>query len=97
MHGLLVRLRVRDFGAWRSAFDEQELVRRAYGCQDDRVFRSIDEQDDVMVLLEWDDVNRAWMFAQSDVLWTSLAWASAGISSGPTVWLIEEDQRLRER
>ncbi len=67
MRCLLIRHTVQDYSAWKAVFDEQADVRRANGSQGGRLFRST-ESGEVLVLLEWDDLERARLFVDSDDL-----------------------------
>lgn len=46
-----MQLKVRDFGVWKSAFDDQEPVRWWHGVQRQWLYRSADDPDDVLVAL----------------------------------------------
>lgn len=93
MPALLIRLRVTDYGTWRSAFDEQDAVRRAHGCQRGLLFRGVGDEDEMVILLDWDEVDRAWMFAQSDDLQATLR--RADVADKPDLWLLSETNRMR--
>ena len=64
---LLIRHEVQDYSTWKAVFDEQADIRRANGSQGGRLFRST-ESGEVLVLLEWDDLERARLFVDSDDL-----------------------------
>jgi len=68
MPTLLIRHKVTDYATWQAVFDEQEATRRAHGCQLGRLFRNAADPNEILILLEWDDLERAWLFAQSDDL-----------------------------
>jgi uncharacterized membrane protein YfcA len=46
---LVARYKVRDFGAWRPIFDEQQPVRRDHGARRHWVYRTADDWDAVVV------------------------------------------------
>ena len=87
MPALLIRHRVADFPAWKAVFEEQEDIRRANGSRGGRLFRSTDPHE-VLLLLEWDDLERARLFADSDDLREAMAWA--GVTDRPDIWLLED-------
>lgn len=60
---MLIRHKVADYGAWKPLFDEHGTTRRANGSRGGRLFRSADDPNEVVVLLEWDDLERARFFA----------------------------------
>jgi heme-degrading monooxygenase HmoA len=84
---LLIRHTVQDYSAWKAVFDEQTDVRRANGSQGGRLFRST-ESGEVLVLLEWDDLERARLFADSDDLREAMA--RAGVTDRPDIWFLED-------
>ena len=84
---LLIRHTVQDYSAWKAVFDEQEDLRRANGSQGGRLFRST-ESGEVLVLLEWDDLERARLFADSDDLREAMA--RAGVTDRPDIWFLED-------
>ena len=87
---LLIRHTVQDYSDWKAVFDEQEDLRRANGSQGGRLFRST-ESGEVLVLLEWDDLERARLFADSDDLREALA--RAGVTDRPDIWFLEDVER----
>src|SRR5687768_6838228 len=68
MPSLLIRCHVADYPAWKAVFDEHEPSRRANGSQGGWLFRDADDPQEVLLLLVWDDLERARLFADSDDL-----------------------------
>ena len=87
MPSLLIRHRVADYAAWKAVFDEHELTRRANGSQGGWLFRDADDPHEVLLLLAWDDLERARLFADSDDLREALA--RAGVTDRPDIWFLE--------
>ena len=87
---LLIRHTVEDYSTWKAVFDEQADLRRANGSQGGRLFRST-ESGEVLVLLEWDDLERARLFADSDDLREAMA--RAGVTDRPDIWFLEDVER----
>ena len=87
---LLIRHTVQDYSDWKAVFDEQTDVRRANGSQGGRLFRST-ESGEVLVLLEWDDLERARLFADSDDLREAMT--RAGVTDRPDIWFLEDVER----
>jgi hypothetical protein len=85
---LLIRHKVADFGAWQRSFDEDAGVRRANGSIGWRVFRDSADPNEVWVLLEWDNLMRARLFANSDDLIDELI--RAGVAIQPDYWFLDE-------
>jgi heme-degrading monooxygenase HmoA len=91
MPALLIRHRVADYAAWAPGFAGDGEARRAHGCQNARLFRDARDPSQVLVLLDWDDLERARLFAQSDELREALT--RAEVADEPTLWLLEETDR----
>ena len=88
MPALLVRHRVADYAAWKPIFDAHGDTRRADGSCGGRLFRNAADPNEVVIVLEWDDLDRARLFARSDDLRETMA--QAGVVDQPDVWLLEE-------
>ncbi len=91
MPTLLIRHRVEDYAAWKVAFDQHATTRRANGSQGGQLFRNADDPNDVVVLLAWDVMERARLFADSDDLREAMT--RAGAASCQDVWFLEEADR----
>lgn len=88
MTAMLIRLRVTDFAAWLPAFAVERAIRRAHGAQQERVLRNACDSHEVFVLLEWDDVERARLYAEADDVRVA-AWQDL-VNEPPTIWLLQE-------
>ena len=91
MPSLLIRHHVADYTAWKAVFDEHELTRHANGSQGGRLFRDAADPNEILVLLEWDDLERARLFADSDDLREAMA--RAGVTDRPDIWFLEDVER----
>ncbi|MBI4300450.1 MAG: cyclase [Chloroflexi bacterium] len=89
---LLVRHKVADFSNWKPIFDEHEPTRANAGSQGGLLFRSVDDPNEVFVLLEWDAQSRAREFAQSEDL--RQAMDRAGVLGPPDVYFMDIVERL---
>ena len=85
---LLIRHRVRQYHDWKAVFDADAAARHAYGALSGRIFRGVSDPDEVVVVLEWDDPERARLFARSDDLRQALA--LAGVADQPDIWILGE-------
>ena len=94
MPAVLIRHRVADYAAWKPLFDEDGLTRRANGCRGGPLYRSADDPNEVLVLLEWDDLERARLFADSDDL--RVAMERAGVIGPPEIWFLEDAIQVAE-
>jgi hypothetical protein len=87
MAALLIRHRVADLPVWNQVFEDDRTSRRAYGAQEESVFHNPVDPTELVILMEWDDPDRARLFAQSDDL--QATFARAGVRDGPSVWVLE--------
>ena len=92
MPSLLIRHHVADYAAWKAVFDEQVLARRANGSQGGRLFHSSSDPNEILLLLEWDDLERARLFANSDDLREAMA--RSGVTDQPDIWFLVDVDRL---
>ena len=79
---LVIRHRIQHFDTWKAVFDEEAGARQAHGSRHERVFRG-DDADEVLVYLEWYDIDRAYLFARSDDLRDSMV--RAGVAERPDI------------
>ena len=85
---ILVRHNVEDYSKWKPVFDKHSNLRSKNGSKGGKVFQSADNPDEVFVLLEWDSLDNARNFAQSDNL--KEAMQEAGVVGMPDIYFIEE-------
>src|SRR5215207_1926254 len=65
---MLVRHKVEDYERWKPGFEEHGATRKESGSKGVRLFRNADDPNETVILLEWDDLENARQFAQSDDL-----------------------------
>jgi quinol monooxygenase YgiN len=86
---ILVQHRVRDFASWKPVFDEQGgIVRTKHGATGYRLYRSLDNPNNVVVLVEFPAEERAGSFLADPALKEEME--QAGVQGEPTVILCEE-------
>src|SRR5215208_4517756 len=56
---LLVRHKVEDYERWKPGFEEHGATRKESGSKGVRLFRSADDPNETVILLEWDDLENA--------------------------------------
>ncbi len=88
MARLYVQFKVADYPKFRVVFDEQTTTRTKFGCSDQSVFHVAGDANDVVVLTGWPSVEKARAYTQSPEL--KQAMQNAGVTSQPTVLLLEE-------
>jgi heme-degrading monooxygenase HmoA len=85
---VLVRHKVQDYAKWKPVFDEHGATRKASGSKGGHLFRSADDPNDLVILLEWDDEKKARQFVQSEDL--RQAMQRAGVSGQPEIHFLDE-------
>jgi heme-degrading monooxygenase HmoA len=88
MPSLLIRQSVADYDAWSVVFAEQEIVRLANGSRGARIWRAAADPAEILVLLEWDDLERARLFVDSDDMQEAMR--RAGVIGEPSFWFLED-------
>jgi hypothetical protein len=89
---LLVRQKVTDYEQWKSAFDEHSVTRQANGSRGGQLFRNASEPNEVIMLLEWDVLENARQFAQSEE-WRDLV-RRAGVVDHPTIYFLKDGEQV---
>ena len=88
---VLVRHKVDDWPTWKAAFDEHGSARGPAGSQGGHVWRSAEDPSEVVILLQWDTLERARQFAGSDDLREVME--GAGVSDAPDIYFLNEADR----
>ncbi len=89
---LLVRQKVTDYEKWKSAFDANSLTRQAYGSRGGQLFRNSSDPNELVVLLEWDVLERARQFAQSEE-WRGVM-QRAGVVDHPDIYFLKDGEQV---
>jgi len=85
---ILVRHKVEDYTHWRQLYDEHGTSRHAGGCKGTHVFRNAEDQNEIVVLLEWDNLENARQFAQSEDLREAMQ--RAGVAEQPDIYFLDD-------
>jgi hypothetical protein len=88
MTTIFVRHTVADYDVWKPGFDDHQSMRRQYGLVDAGLYRSVDDPNDVTVIVTTDDVARAQEFLASDDLRETMS--RLGVTAAPEIWITEE-------
>ena len=92
MPSMLIRHKIHDYSNWKQLFDAHAETRRAAGSKGGRLFRSADDRDELVMIFEWDDVQKAREFAQSQDLRDTMK--RAGVADQPDVYFLIEVEDL---
>ena len=87
MAHLLVIHTVEDFERWKVAFDDHENTRRTNGGGDYQILRNAHNPNELVVLLDWDNVENAQAFASSDNLRETMQ--KAVVVSKPNIYFLD--------
>ena len=88
---LLERHKVDDYARWREIFDADAANREAAGCRGVRIFRNAQDREEMVILFEWDSLERARRRIESAELRGKFE--EAGVSGGigkTEFYLLEE-------
>ena len=91
MAHMLVRAKFESYDQFKSVFDARIDTRKAHGSRGAHIFRSAGDPNEVVVLLEWDDLEKAREFSQSPVLREGMT--EAGLVDRPDVYFLDEAGR----
>ncbi len=80
---LTVRFEVKDFNAWRTSYNGHEKDRTTAGITNSRVFRSADDQNDVVFLAGVADISRARAWLGSNDMKT--VFEKSGVVGSPNI------------
>lgn len=83
IENLTVHFKVKDFNAWRTSYNGHEKNRTSAGITNGRVFRSADDQNDVVILQDVADVAKARTWLGSDDLKAEMQ--KSGVLDSPSI------------
>lgn len=86
MASMLIQHKVRDYAAWRPAYDAHEPARVAAGITNGRVYRKANDWNDLMILFEVADPAKARAWAAGKDLETTMQ--KVGVLGTPVIHFI---------
>ena len=84
---LLVRHKVADYAQWKPIFDQHAATRKASGSKGGHLFRNANDPNELLILFQWDDLDKARQFTQSNDLREVMQ--KAGVVDQPDVYFLE--------
>ena len=81
---MFVRHQVTDFTTWKKAYDDFDDERTGMGVARDAVFQSATDSNDITVWHDFETLDAAQSFVESDRLREVMA--SAGVAGEPQIW-----------
>ncbi len=85
---ILVHHKVADYSRWKEAFDGNLFARKSAGETGCKLFQSVDDPREVTLLLDWDSVEHARRFMNSDELRDTMQ--KAGVQGTPDVKFVHD-------
>jgi hypothetical protein len=80
---LTVHFKVKDFNAWRTSYNGHENDRVSAGITNGRVFRGVDDSNDVLILQDVTDVAKARTWLGSSEMKTTME--KSGVIGSPSI------------
>jgi len=87
-HFVLIRHKVRDFNAWKVGFDGHRPERIEAGLSDKQLLRGSEDGNEVVLLLEAKELNRAKAFIASPGLRETMQ--SFGVADEPDIYFLND-------
>lgn len=84
---MYIRHAVEDYDKWRKAYDDFSSSQRELGVKDDGVFQNVEDPKDVTVFHDFDSIETARAFADSDQVKSAMG--EAGVAGAPDIWFTE--------
>jgi len=91
MPHILVRHQVENFTDWKEFFIDHSPTRNEAGSLGGQVFRNEDNPNELFVLLEWDESDRAREFTSSEDL--KKVMEESGVTDTPSITFLKEVAR----
>jgi hypothetical protein len=89
---LLIRHKVADYAKWKPIFDEHSALRKAGGSRGGQLFCNADNPNETLMLFEWDNLEKARKFAQSENLRQVMQ--QAGVADKPDIYFLEDVEQV---
>ena len=83
---VLVRSKVKEFKTWKTAYDAHQAVRIEAGLTEKYLLRNADDANEIVILFEAQDLNRAKAFAASAGAVNTREQDEAAITGPARVW-----------
>ena len=84
----IVHITVEDFDSWKVAFDSMDQVRKTGGVLSAKVYRNEDNPNELFLILEWSDGEKARNFHGSDAFKQALQ--RGGVIDSPDISYVDQ-------
>lgn len=88
MNYLLIRHRVADFSRWKAAYDDHSGAREQAGLKEQELLHDIKDPNQVVLLFEVADIQKAQNFAESSDLREVMR--AAGVTDKPDIYFLRQ-------
>ena len=88
---LVVGLKVEDYSKWKSEFDGGIDMRKSAGEKSYQILHTDDDSNNLVLLFEWDNLDNARKFMQSEEL--GKAMQKAGVIGKPETYFLGEAEK----
>ncbi|MEY4961144.1 MAG: hypothetical protein RL610_1323 [Pseudomonadota bacterium] len=75
---------VADYALWKKGYDGFANYRKTHGVIHESVYQSIDNPNDITVILDFNNINEAKAFAASEELKANMS--KLGVKGTPQIW-----------
>ena len=65
---VLAKLKVESYAKWKTFFDKRSTTREESGSREAHLFRNSEDQNEVLILFDWDNMENAQKYMESDNL-----------------------------
>jgi heme-degrading monooxygenase HmoA len=89
---VIVRVTFEDYEKWKAVFDEAASLRKAHGSRGVRVFRNMENPNEVVIFGEYEDLEKVRQLFQSQEFRETTK--RAGVSGPPQVSFLEQVDQL---
>ncbi len=91
---LMFRGKVKDYEKWKTVFDGLAPIRKEYGAKGGYLYRIADNPNEVVVLIEWESIEKARKYFQSEYI--KKAFKQGGVSGSPEALfsIVEEVEQV---
>lgn len=76
---VLGKLKLESYEKWKNLFDQRSSTRKESGSKEAHLFRNSENQNEVVILFDWDNIENARNYMESDKLRKLLINAGAEI------------------
>jgi hypothetical protein len=85
---MLVRHKVAHFSTWKAGYDSDSQARQKAGLKQEHLLRNIDNPNEVILLFEAEDIEKAREFANSSELRETMLKVRVGVIDKPDIYFL---------